>query len=88
MILDLIVMVWTSGFATVNAGQGWTQWFSWSSDPGAVFVVPNPLNPGGNLRVNNRSKVRNNDGSVVYYVNFTNVGNVATNVNFQGGGLT
>ena len=81
-------MTWTLGNATVNAGQTWSQWFSWGSDPGAQYIVPNPLNPGGILQINSVSKQLNADGSVVYTVVFTNTGSVTTNVNFQGGGLS
>jgi hypothetical protein len=81
-------MTWTVGFVTVNAGQQWGQWFSWGSDQHAQYIAPNPLSPGGFLRIDNQSKKINDDGSVVYYLTFTNIGSVATNVNFQGGGLT
>ncbi len=82
-----MIVKFTIGFANVNPGQQWTQWFSWGSDPGPLYIIPNPLNPGGFLRIDNEYKKLNNDGSVQYFITFTNIGTVATNVNFQGGGL-
>jgi hypothetical protein len=75
---------WTGGFGTIAAGQQLGFSFNFGPDPGVVYIVPNPLNPGGILRIDAQAKVLNNDGSVSYWVWFTNLGNVTTNFNFQG----
>jgi hypothetical protein len=49
---------------------------------GAVYIVPNPLTAGGELQINSRSKLKKDDGSVSYVVTFTNIGKVATEVDF------
>jgi hypothetical protein len=81
-------LAWTAGFATISPGASRWQSFTWGSNPGAQHIVPNPLNPGGFLRIDELSKKLETNGSVTYVVVYTNVGSVATNVNFQGGGVT
>jgi hypothetical protein len=76
--LSLITDVDKEGF--------WT--FTFVSDPRPQYIVPNHLNPGAALRINNEGKELNDDGSVAYWVWFTNICGVAINFNFQGGGLT
>jgi hypothetical protein len=81
-------MVWTVGSVTISPGARLGHRFTWSSDPHAQHIVPNPLNPGGLLRIDELSKEQLAGGSVRYRVFYTNIGSVATNLNFQGGGLT
>lgn len=82
------LMTWTVGFATIQPGQTLQQFFSFGSDPGPEWIVANPISPGGLIRTDNFQKRLESGGGVTYFINFTNVGNVPTNVNFQGGKLT
>jgi hypothetical protein len=52
-----------------------------------AYIVPNPLTPGGELRIDWQAKRRKADNSVTYVVAFTNIGTVPTEVDFAGGGL-
>ena len=81
-------MSWTSGFGTIAPGTSQRWWFSFSgADKGPQFCEANPLNPGGSLKVNDETKVKNNDGSTTYWVTIWNIGSVTTNFNLQGGGF-
>ena len=82
------LMTYTVGFATVQPGQIFQESLFFGSDPGPQWIVANPISPGGLIRTDNFLKRLEPGGGVTYFINFTNVGNVPTNVNFQGGGLT
>jgi hypothetical protein len=74
-------------FGTIAPGgvQRWFLTFG-GADRGAQSIHADPLNPGGALQVNDQTKVRNNDGSITYFVTIRNIGSVTTNFSLQGGG--
>jgi len=78
------------GFGTIAPGTAQRWWYRRNNgeDFGAQYCMANPLNPGGSLQVNDQTKVKENDGSITYWVTIHNIGGVTTNFNLHGGGLT
>ncbi|MGJ8664129.1 MAG: hypothetical protein ACSHWU_10770 [Marinicella sp.] len=77
------------GFGTLAPGATQRWWYSFGgSDKGAQYCMAHPLNPGGDLRVTNQTKKRNNNGTITYWVTIRNLGSVTTNFSLSGGGLS
>jgi hypothetical protein len=72
----------------IGPGEKKTLYFNFGKgDPGggdfAQYIMANPLTVGGELQTS-QSKRKNDDGSVTYTVTFTNIGDIATEVDFAG----
>jgi hypothetical protein len=88
-------MTWKSvpgKIKNIKPGQTITEEFNFDkNDPGdgpqGQVIIPNPKENGGWLQINSQSKRLNPDGSVSYFVTYTNIGTVATDVDFAGGTL-
>jgi hypothetical protein len=61
---------------------GWSGYviLSFPADGHLLFLAAVPLSPGGNLEITSFQTILNDDWSVGYVVNFTNVGPVPTDV--------
>lgn len=77
------------GFGTLAPGQTARWWYSFGgADRGAQMAEGHPLNPGGSLLAYDQTKVRDNSGTITYWVTIRNIGSVTTNFSLQGGGLS
>jgi hypothetical protein len=75
---------WTWGTNTLNAGQTQRWWLSWGGYPGLEIVEAQPSTPGCEIDFTASGVQVNADGSSVYFITVTNVGNKAAQFHFRG----
>ena len=75
---------WTWGTNTLNAGQNQRWWLSWGGYPGLEIVEAQPITPGCEIDFTGSGVQVNADGSSLYFITVTNVGNKTAQFHFRG----
>jgi hypothetical protein len=72
----------------LDVGQSVGWWYNFGNNNGAQYAMANCITPDAQMQTNWQAAELNDDGSVTYFVGFTNNGPQACFHNLNGGGLT
>jgi len=75
------------GPATSAGPTSISWWYNFGDNRGAQYAMANIITPGGRLNTISQGNTLNPDGTVTYFVVFTNSGPGSVVHNLNGGGL-